>query len=103
MFTDLAIDLAGAYRLSFLPLELDAAHPDAPAWLAARAFANETVDVDVSLAHLLVPAGPDAPDAVKTVDAGGNDVATDGAPRPNWTRRVPRPALIGHAASLAPY
>jgi len=91
VFTDLAIDLAGAYRLSFLPLELDAAHPDAPAWLAARAFANETVDVDVSLAHLLVPAGPDAPDAVKTVDAGGNDVATDGAPRPDWTRRVPRP------------
>ena len=24
-------------------------------------------------------------------------------PRTNWTRRVPRPVLIGHAASLAPY
>ena len=25
------------------------------------------------------------------------------APRTKWTRRVPHPVLIGHAASLAPY
>ena len=24
-------------------------------------------------------------------------------PRTKWTRRVPRPVLIGHAASLTPY
>ena len=24
-------------------------------------------------------------------------------PRPKWTRRVPHPVLIGHAASLTPY
>jgi hypothetical protein len=39
-----------------------------------------------------------------SVDEGGQ--ATDGSPPPSrteWTRRVPHPVLIGHAASLTPY
>ena len=34
---------------------------------------------------------------------GHRHAALPGARRTKWTRRVPHPVLIGHAASLTPY
>ena len=69
-------------------------------------------------------AGPDAPAAGPDAPAAGPDAFARGdltlavyyspgtlrsraapppAPRTKWTRRVPHPVLIGHAASLTPY
>jgi len=42
--------------------------------------------------------------AVEWVDLTGNGEAPHAPPhlRTNWTRRVPHPVIIGHAASLTP-
>ena len=75
-FSDLSIDREGTYRLAFMSMSLDEAHPTAVAWLAARTFTSTDVQVGASGASALVQVSSNlvgtAP-AVKLVDAGGND------------------------------
>ena len=80
--------------------------------LVAYSFKGATLQSDLTPAGALPPellaalfraAEAGELDGVKSLVIAAQVSAPPPPPRTRWTRRVPHPVLIGHAASLIPY